>query len=56
MLYQQGYIRRRGESKGIKSGDDALALYTELTKQERKQTRASWKLGAKIAGRDLMPT
>ena len=51
-----GLFAAEAISKGIKSGDDVLALYTELTKQERKQTRASWKLGAKIAGRDLMPT
>lgn len=42
-------------SKSISSGDDALALYTELTKQERRQTAVSWKLGARIAGRDLIP-
>ena len=42
-------------TKGIKSGNDALAIYTELTKLERRQTKMSWKLGAKIAGRDLMP-
>lgn len=39
----------------IKSGGNAIALYTELTKQERRQTTASWKLGARIAGRSLMP-
>ncbi|BBO18064.1 dehydrogenase [Candidatus Brocadia pituitae] len=42
-------------SKSISSGDDTLALYTELTKLERRQTVVSWKLGAKIAGRNLMP-
>ncbi|GJQ23111.1 MAG: hypothetical protein HBSAPP01_09010 [Candidatus Brocadia sapporoensis] len=41
--------------KSVSSGGDSLALYTELTKQERKQVTISWKLGAKIAGRNLMP-
>ena len=41
--------------KGIKSGESVLALYTELTKLERRQTQISWRLGSKIAGRDLMP-
>ncbi len=39
----------------IKSGEDVISAYTELTKKERRQTSVSWKLGAKIAGRDLMP-
>ncbi|OQY99123.1 MAG: hypothetical protein B6D35_10185 [Candidatus Brocadia sp. UTAMX2] len=42
-------------SKGKPSGGDAFALYTELTKLERRQTTLSWKLGARIAGRNLMP-
>ncbi len=50
-----GLFAAEAISKGIKSRDNALALYTELTKQERRQTKASWRLGAKIAGRDLMP-
>lgn len=41
--------------KGTKSKDNILDIYTELTKLERRQTKASWRLGAKIAGRDLMP-
>jgi flavin-dependent dehydrogenase len=50
-----GLFAANAVGKGIKSGNDALALYTELTKLERRQTSVSWKLGAKIAGRDLMP-
>jgi flavin-dependent dehydrogenase len=50
-----GLFAAEAISKGIKSGEDALAIYTELTKQERRQTTVSWKLGAKIAGRTLMP-
>lgn len=50
-----GLFAAEAISKGIKSGDDTLALYTELTKLERRQTAISWKLGAKIAGRNLMP-
>ncbi|MGR3304451.1 MAG: NAD(P)/FAD-dependent oxidoreductase [Candidatus Scalindua sp.] len=42
-------------SKGIKSNNNALELYTELTKRERRETTVSWKLGARLAGRDLMP-
>lgn len=50
-----GLFAAEAINKSIKSGDGALALYTELTKLERRQTRMSWKLGARIAGRDLMP-
>ncbi len=42
-------------SKGLKSNNNALELYTELTKRERRETTASWRLGARLAGRDLMP-
>lgn len=42
-------------TKGITSGSNALAIYAELSKLERRQTKISWKLGAKIAGRELMP-
>ncbi len=42
-------------SKGIKSNNNALELYTELTKRERRETTVSWRLGARLAGRDLMP-
>lgn len=51
-----GLFAAEAISKGIKSGDNALATYTELTKLERRQTTVSWKLGSKIAGRDLMPS
>ena len=50
-----GLFAAEAITKGIKSGNDALAIYSELTKVERRQTKMSWKLGAKIAGRDLMP-
>ncbi|NUO07978.1 MAG: NAD(P)/FAD-dependent oxidoreductase [Candidatus Brocadia sp.] len=50
-----GIFAAEAISKGIKSGDDVLMMYTELTKHERRQTVVSWKLGAKIAGRNLMP-
>ena len=50
-----GICAAEAVTKGIKSGDNVLAAYTELTKQERRQTSLSWKLGAKIAGRNLMP-
>lgn len=50
-----GLFAAEAISKSIKSGGDALAVYTELTRLERRQTAVSWKLGAKIAGRDLMP-
>lgn len=42
-------------SKSMLSGDDTIELYTELTRQERRQTTVSWKLGARIANRNLMP-
>jgi len=35
--------------------EPAVKTYTELTKTERRQTRISWKLGAKVAGRELLP-
>ena len=50
-----GLFAAEAITKGIKSGNDALAIYDELTKLERRQTKMSWKLGAKLAGRDLMP-
>ncbi|MBM4055792.1 MAG: NAD(P)/FAD-dependent oxidoreductase [Planctomycetes bacterium] len=40
---------------GSNSGNDVISIYHELTKKERRQTSVSWKMGAKIAGRDLMP-
>ena len=50
-----GLFAAEAISKGIKSGSNALELYTDLTKRERKQTTTSWRLGARLAGRDLMP-
>ena len=50
-----GLFAAEAISTGIKSGEDALTLYTGLTRVERRQTQLSWKLGSKIAGRDLMP-
>lgn len=50
-----GLFAAEAISKSFTSGIDALGLYTELTKVERRQTKVSWKLGSKIAGRDLMP-
>jgi flavin-dependent dehydrogenase len=50
-----GLFAAEAISKGIKSKDSALTAYTELTKYERRLTKASWKLGARLAGRDLMP-
>ncbi|NUN24192.1 MAG: hypothetical protein HUU09_12125 [Candidatus Jettenia caeni] len=50
-----GLLAAEAISKSFTSGIDALGLYTELTKVERRQTKASWKLGSKIAGRELMP-
>ncbi len=50
-----GLFAAEAISKGIKSGSDALAVYAESTKLQMRQTKLSWKLGAKIAGRDLMP-
>ncbi|MCK6467604.1 MAG: NAD(P)/FAD-dependent oxidoreductase [Candidatus Brocadia sinica] len=50
-----GLFAAEAVSKSIKSGMNALATYTDLTRLERRQTTVSWKLGAKIAGRNLMP-
>ena len=50
-----GLVAAEAITKGIKSGNDVLAIYSELTKLERRQTKMSWTLGAKIAGRNLMP-
>jgi Dehydrogenases (flavoproteins) len=41
--------------RGLSSGESALTIYTELTKHERRITKVSWRMGAKMAGRDLMP-
>lgn len=41
--------------KAIKSKENALELYEGFTKKERRQTRLTWKLGARMAGRNLMP-
>lgn len=50
-----GLFAAEAISKGIKSNNNALELYTELTKRERRETTASWRLGSRLAGRDLMP-
>ncbi len=50
-----GLFAAEAISKGIKSNNNALEVYTELTKRERKVTTASWRLGARLAGRELMP-
>jgi len=50
-----GLFAAEAISKDIKSNGNALELYTDLTKRERRQTTVSWRLGAKLAGRDLMP-
>ncbi len=50
-----GLFAAEAISSGIKSGSNALELYTDLTKRERKQTSVSWRMGARLAGRDLMP-
>ncbi len=50
-----GLLAAEAISKGVKSNSNALELYTELSKRERKNTTASWRLGARLAGRELMP-
>ncbi|ODS31222.1 MAG: hypothetical protein SCARUB_03669 [Candidatus Scalindua rubra] len=51
-----GLFAAEAISKGFRSKhNNVLELYTELTKQERRESKASWRLGARIAGRDLMP-
>ena len=50
-----GLLAAEAISKGIKSNNNALEVYTELTKLERRETTASWRLGSRLAGRDLMP-
>lgn len=50
-----GLFAAEAISKGIKSNNNALEVYTELTKRERRETTASWRLGSRLAGRDLMP-
>ena len=49
-----GLLAAEAISKGIKSNNNALEVYTELTKRERRETTASWRLGSRLAGRDLM--
>ena len=50
-----GLFAAEAISKSAKSKANLLDLYTELTKHERRLTMASWRMGAKIANRDLMP-
>ncbi|MCP4412866.1 MAG: hypothetical protein GY808_09925, partial [Gammaproteobacteria bacterium] len=50
-----GLFAAEAISNCIKSKSNALEIYTELTKRERKVTTASWRLGARLAGRELMP-
>ena len=50
-----GMFAAEAISEDIKSNGNALELYTNLTKKDRRQTTVSWRLGAKLAGRDLMP-
>lgn len=50
-----GLFASEAINKSIKTGDNALTLYRELTKVEQRQTKVSWMFGAKIAGRALMP-
>ncbi|MFQ5963392.1 MAG: FAD-dependent monooxygenase [Candidatus Scalinduaceae bacterium] len=50
-----GIFAAEAISKSIESKGRAISMYSELTKLERRQTKMSWRLGAKAAGRDLMP-
>ncbi len=50
-----GLFASEAINKSMKTGGDALTLYHELTKVEQRLAKLSWRLGAKIAGRDLMP-
>lgn len=50
-----GLFAAEAIKKSIKSKEYAIQAYTEITKMERRLTRASWKLGDKITGRNLMP-
>jgi flavin-dependent dehydrogenase len=43
---------KEAETKGSEKG--VLEIYTELTRQERRETLASWKLANRIAGRRLL--
>ncbi|MFQ5956525.1 MAG: NAD(P)/FAD-dependent oxidoreductase [Candidatus Brocadiales bacterium] len=38
----------------LNSGPEALEIYTELSKRERRETLASWKLASRLAGRPVM--
>lgn len=42
------------EAEAKNSGRGVLEIYTELTRQERRETLASWKLANRIAGRRLL--
>lgn len=50
-----GLFAAEAIKQSIKSKEDAIQAYTEITKMERRRTKASWILGDKIAGRNLMP-
>ncbi|MGQ3684700.1 MAG: NAD(P)/FAD-dependent oxidoreductase [Candidatus Loosdrechtia sp.] len=49
-----GLFAAEAITKGIRSGSNVLDCYSELTERERKQTKLSWRMGSKIAGRELM--
>ncbi|MDR4506969.1 MAG: NAD(P)/FAD-dependent oxidoreductase [Candidatus Brocadiaceae bacterium] len=51
-----GFSAAEAITKSFRSDSEALSVYTALTKRERRQTTLSWKLGAKIAGRNLLPS
>lgn len=50
-----GLFAAEAITKGIRSGSNVLSHYTKLTELERRQTKVSWRLGSKAAGRELMP-
>ncbi|MCF6158319.1 MAG: NAD(P)/FAD-dependent oxidoreductase [wastewater metagenome] len=50
-----GLLAAEAIHKSITAGGSALDFYSKLTAVERRQTKVSWRLGSKIAGRDLMP-
>jgi flavin-dependent dehydrogenase len=49
-----GLLAAQSISEAESSGKTPLEIYTELTRQERRETLASWKLANRIAGRRLL--
>lgn len=49
-----GLLAGQAVAQASSTSDRALEIYTELSKRERRETLASWKLASRLAGRPVM--